>query len=65
MLINNPLKGRHHSNKTKEKMRLAKIGKPSKRKRVVTIDGISYESVTEAMSILGLSTRALYRKLGE
>ena len=63
MLENNPFKGKHHTEESKEKMRLAKLGKPSKRKRKVIIDGIEYESVANAMQELKISTKKLYKLL--
>ena len=44
-------------------MRIAKLGKPSKRKRKIIIDGIEYESVADAMKKLNISTRRLYNLL--
>ncbi len=63
MTENNPSKGRHHTKEAIEKMRLKKIGQPSKRKRKIIIDGIEYESITEAMNKLNISTRKLYKIL--
>lgn len=63
MLENNPFKNKHHSLETKQKMRNKKLGLPSKRKRKVIIDGVEFDSVTDAMKTLNLSTRAIYRKL--
>lgn len=63
MLENNPFKGKHHTKETIEKMRLKKLGKPSKRKRKVIIDGIEYESIKDAMLKLNVSTRKLYKLL--
>lgn len=63
MLENNPFRGKHHTTESKEKMRMAKLGKPSKRKRKIKIDGIEYESVADAMKKLNISTRRLYNLL--
>ena len=63
MLENNPFKGKKHSEKSKEKMRLAKIGKPSKRKRKVIINGTEYESITKAMEELKIGTKKIYQLL--
>lgn len=60
MLTNNHFKGKQHSATSKEKMSLAKKGKPSKRKRKIIIDGVEYESVTKAMEILGIGTKKIY-----
>ena len=65
MLENNPFKGKKHSEKSKEKMRLAKIGKESKRKRKVIINGIEYESITKAMEKLKIGTKKIYQLLKE
>lgn len=62
---NNPFYGKKHTPDEIAAMRAAKIGKPSKRRRQVTIDGVVYESVKDAMDTLGICTRALYRKLNE
>ena len=59
------MKGRHHTKEAIEKMRKAKIGKPSKRRRPVTIDGITYESVSNAMKELGVCTRRIYKLIKE
>lgn len=61
MIKNNHFRGRHHSEISKQKMKMAKIGKPSKRKREVIIDNIKYESVSDAMQKLNISTRKLYK----
>ena len=65
MLENNPWKGKHHTKETIEKIRLKKIGQPSKRKRKVIINGIEYESVTMAMKILNIGTKKIYQLLKE
>lgn len=65
MLENNPFKGKHHTEETKERMRKAKLGKPSKRKRKVILNGIEYESVTEAMNKLKIGTKKIYQLLKE
>lgn len=65
MLENNPFKGKKHSEKSKEKMRLAKIGKESKRKRKVIINGTEYESITKAMKELKIGTKKIYQLLKE
>ena len=44
-------------------MRLKKLGQPSKRKRKITIEGIEYESIKDAMIKLNISTRKLYKLL--
>ena len=46
-------------------MRLAKIGKESKRKREVIINGIKYDSVTSAMKQLNIGTKKIYQLLKE
>ena len=63
MLENNPFKGKHHTKEAIEKMRLKKLGQPSKRKRKITIEGIEYESIKDAMIKLNISTRKLYKLL--
>lgn len=65
MLEDNPFKGKKHSEKSKEKMRLAKIGKESKRKRKVIINGKEYESITKAMEELKIGTKKIYQLLKE
>ncbi len=65
MLENNPFKGKHHTKESKQKMRKAKLGKPSKRKRKVILNGIEYESVTEAMKKLKIGTKKIYQLLKE
>lgn len=65
MLENNHFKDKHHTEESKEKMRLAKLGKPSKRKRKVILNGIEYESVTEAMNKLKIGTKKIYQLLKE
>lgn len=65
MLENNPFKDKKHSDISKQKMRNAKLGKPSKRKRKVIINGIEYESITSAMEILNISTKKIYKLLKE
>ena len=65
MLENNPFKGKHHTEESKQKMRKAKLGKPSKRKRKVILNGIEYKSVTEAMNELKIGTKKIYQLLKE
>lgn len=65
MSQNNPFKGKHHSNETKQKMSNAKLGKPNPRRKKVTIDGVEYVSITQAMKQLHLSTRAFYKLLNK
>ena len=65
MLVNNPSKGKQHTTEAKVKMSLAKKGKPSNRRRKIVIQGIEYGSVTQAMAILKISTRKLYKLLKE
>lgn len=65
MLENNPFKGKKHTEESKEKMRLAKLGKPSKRKRKVEINGKEYESITKAMKELKIGTKKIYELLKE
>ena len=65
MLENNPFEGKRHTDEAKTKMSRAKIGKPSKRKRKIVIQGIEYESVTQAMDILRIGTKKLYKILKE
>ena len=57
---NNYFYGKHHTKETKEKMRLAKLGKQRKRKRRIVIYGVEYESITQAMEILGIGTKKIY-----
>lgn len=63
MIENNHFKGQHHSEEAKQKMRMAKLGKPSRRKRKIIINNVEYESVTDAMQKLNISTRKLYQIL--
>ena len=65
MLENNPFKGKKHTKESKEKMRSAKLGKPSKRKRKVKINGKEYESITNAMKELNIGTKKIYQLLKE
>ena len=65
MLENNHFKGKHHTETSKEKMRNAKLGKPSKRKRKVVIDNVEYESITSAMKELNVSTKKIYELIKE
>jgi hypothetical protein len=46
-------------------MRAAKIGKPSKRRRKVLINGVTYESVASAMKELSICTRKFYKLIKE
>lgn len=57
--------GRKMPKEAVEKMRQKKIGQPSKNKRKIIINGIEYESITQAMQILHISTRKLYKLLEE
>ena len=65
MLENNPFKNKHHTEESKEKMRLAKLGKPSKRKRKIVIKGKEYDSVTTAMRELNIGSKKIYQLLKE
>lgn len=65
MLENNPFKGKKHTKESKEKMRNAKLGKPSKRKRKVKLNGKEYGSITEAMKELNIGTKKIYQLLKE
>jgi hypothetical protein len=57
--------GKHHSDTSKEKMRKAKLGKPSKKRKPIVINGIQYESMTDAMKKLNICTRRLYKLIKE
>ena len=61
MQENNPFKGKTHTMLSREKMRLQKQGKPSLRKRKIVINGVEYESITQALTTLKISTRKLYQ----
>lgn len=61
----NPWKGKCHSEESKRKMSQAKKGIASKRKRKVMIQGVEYESVTQAMDKLNICTRRIYKLLKE
>ena len=65
MIENNPFKGKKHTQESKQKMRNAKLGKPSKRKRKIKINGTEYESITEAMNKLKVGTKKIYQLLKE
>lgn len=65
MMENNPFKGKKHTTQSKEKMRLAKLGKESKRKRKVIINGIEYDSIAKAMEELKVGTKKIYKLLKE
>lgn len=63
MLANNHFKGKQHTELSKQKMSLAKKGKPSNRKRKVVIDGVEYDSITTAMIELKIGTKKIYKML--
>lgn len=65
MLLNNPFKGKQHTVESKIKMSLIKKGKESKRKRKIVIQGVEYDSVSQAMITLKIGTRKLYKLLEE
>lgn len=65
MIKNNPFKNKKHSLESRQKMSLLKLGKPSKQRKKVIINGVEYSSYTEAMQKLHLSTRAFYRLIKE
>lgn len=65
MKEHNPFKGKKHTPESIAKMRKAKLGVPSKKRRKVKINGIEYESVAQAIKETGLCTRALYRIINE
>ena len=50
----NPFYGKHHSNETKEKIRKVHLGKKPVNCKRVKIDGVEYDSVTEAARQLGV-----------
>lgn len=50
----NPFYGKHHSNETKEKLKKINLGKKPVNCKKVEIDGVIYESVTEASRQLGV-----------
>lgn len=62
---NNYFYGKKHTEEAKRKMSLAKKGKPSLRKRKIILNGIEYESITQAMENLKISTKKLYKMLKE
>ena len=61
----NPWLGKHHSPESLDKMRNAKLGKPSLRRRAVVIEGVQYASVAEAMEQLHVCTRRIYKMIKE
>lgn len=63
MLENNPMKNKKHKEISKYKMRIAKLGKPSKRRRKIKLNGIEYESITMAMKVLQIGTKKIYQLL--
>ena len=65
MLSNNPFRGKQHTLDAKAKMSIAKKGKPSNRKRKIVIQGVEYDSVSQAMDTLKIGTRKLYKLLQE
>ena len=65
MLTSNPFKDKEHTPNAKNKMSLAKKGKPSNRRRKIVIQGVEYDSVAQAKVILKISTRKLYKLLKE
>ena len=65
MLENNPFKNKKHSEESRKRMSEAKMGKESKRKRAVMINGKEYKSITEAMQQLKISTRRIYKIIKE
>lgn len=65
MRENNPFRGKSHTEESKQKMRQAKLGKPSKRKRAIVIDDKEFDSVSAAMYELGVGTRKIYSLIKE
>lgn len=61
----NAWRGKHHSPESLEKMRRAKLGKPSNQRKPVVINGVAYESRAEAMRELNVCTRRFYKILRE
>jgi hypothetical protein len=59
------MKGRHHTKEAIRKMRDAKLGKPSKRRRRVKIGDVIYDSATDAMKRLSICTRRFYKLIEE
>jgi len=57
--------GKHHAEESKQKIRLSKLGKESKRKRKIIINNVEYESITQAMNELKIHTRKLYKIINE
>lgn len=57
--------GKKHTEETRKKISLAKKGIPSTHKRKVIINGVEYESVAEAMKVLKICTKKLYKLLKE
>ena len=58
-------KGRHHTLESKQKMSLAKKGKPSNQRIEITINGVTYPSIKNAMQSLHLSQRKFYKMFRE
>lgn len=65
MLEHNPFRGKQHTPETRAKISLAKKGKPSSKRRKIIVNGVEYESVTQAMCELKMCTRKLYKILKE
>ncbi len=55
--------GKHHSEETKQKLREANAGKLPTNTRKVVVDGISYESVTEAGRQIGVCTATIIHRI--
>lgn len=59
----NPFYGRHHSEETKEKLRQINLGKKPTNSRPVELDGVPYESVTEASRQLGVVPATIINRI--
>lgn len=53
--VNNPFYGKKHTDETKNKLRILRLGKKPGNIKKVTIDCEEYESLTEAENITGIS----------
>ena len=59
----NPFYGKHHSEETKEKLRQVNLGKKPTNSRPVELDGVYYESVTEASRKLGVVPATIINRI--
>lgn len=61
----NPFYGKKHSQSTKEKMRQAKTGQPSKRRKKVIANGMVFDSLTKCAEHFGISLTQVYNLINK